>query len=381
MAEFRMPSLGADMEAGLLVEWLVKPGDHVDKGQIVAVVETQKGAIDIEIFQSGVIDTLIVPVGTEVPVGTVLATLKVEGEAAAAAPAIPVTPAPAPVAPAPMPVVAPPPAPAAAAAARISPRARKRAQELGVAIESVQGTGPESAITTEDIERAAAGTKPREAGMRGAIAAAMSRSKREIPHYYLFHTIDLEPALQWLQAENENRRVEERLLPAVLLVRAVALALRELPEFGGSWRDGRLEPAPGIHVGVAVSLRDGGLVNPALHDADRGTLSELMARMLDVTERARTGGLRASELSDASITVTNLGDRGVDAVLGVIHPPQSAIVGFGGIATRPWVVDAQVVVRRVVEVSLSADHRATDGHRGARFLRAIERNLQHPEAL
>jgi len=382
MAEFRMPSLGADMDAGTLVEWHVKPGDRVERGQIIAVVETQKGAIDIETFETGVVESLLVAPDTEVPVGTVLALIREDVPTIASTPA-PAAPAPPSTRVEPSTTIATAPV---AAGLRISPRARKRASELGVALEHVAGTGPDGAITTEDVERAAGSTTaparpPTPTGMRSAIAAAMSRSKREIPHYYLWHSIDLEPALQWLAATNERAPVAERLLPAVLLVRAVALALREFPEFGSAWRDDGAVPPTGIHVGFAVSMRDGGLVNPALHDTDRGSLVELMQRMRDVTQRARGGGLRASELSDATITITNLGDLGTHGVLGVIHPPQTAIVGFGTIAARPWVVGDAVLVRRVVEVSLSADHRVSDGHRGARFLRAIEAQLQHPEAL
>ena len=319
--DFRMPSLGADMESGTLVEWRVKPGDRVEKGQIVAVVETHKGAIDIEIFDEGEVVELLVPVDTEVPVGTVLAHLRGEAKAQQTA-----TPAPATMAPAP--TVASTPTPEL----RVSPRARRRAEELGVDLRTFVGT--DHPISTEDIERAASqrGTAP-PTGMRAAIAAAMARSKREIPHYYLWHTLDLEPLLVWLGAENERRSVAERVLPIAPLVRAVALALRDFPQLGGDPR--------GIHVGLAVALHDGGLVNPALHDADKGTLPELMAKIADVTRRARAGGLRASELADARITVTSLGDQGTDGVLGIIHPPQTAIVGFGTIAERPWVVDHQ----------------------------------------
>ena len=215
--------------------------------------------------------------------------------------------------------------------------------------------------------------------MRAAIAAAMSRSKREIPHYYLAHTVDLEPALRWLEARNAAVSIAERVLPVALLVRAVAEALREFPELCGFWKDGGFVPSPGIHVGLAVSLRDGGLVNPAIHDADQGSLPQLFERILDVTRRARAGQLRSSEFSDAAITITSLGDQGVDAVFGVIHPPQVAIVGFGAIAPRPWVVDDRVEIRRVVTLSLSADHRVSDGHRGGRFLRVVEQHLRAPE--
>jgi pyruvate dehydrogenase E2 component (dihydrolipoamide acetyltransferase) len=375
VGEFKMPSLGADMESGVLVEWMVKPGDVVHRGDVVAVVETDKGAIDIEIFEDGVIEALLVTPETTVPVGTVLARLRSEGENAQIAQVV-VTQAPsgtavvepAAAAPAPRePAAAPGPGPRAS----VSPRARKRAAELGVVLEGLVGTGPQGSITAEDVERAAAAvTAPvpaasdpaasRAAGMRAAIAAAMSRSKREIPHYYLAHTVDLEPALRWLEARNATVPIAERVLPVALLVRAVALALREFPELCGFWQDG-------------------GLVNPAIHHADQGTLTELFARIRDVTQRARAGQLRSSEFSDAAITVTSLGDQGVEEVLGVIHPPQVAIVGFGTIAPRPWVVDGRLEVRRVVTVSLSADHRVSDGHRGGRFVRLVEQHLRAPE--
>jgi pyruvate dehydrogenase E2 component (dihydrolipoamide acetyltransferase) len=396
MVEFKMPSLGADMESGVLVEWKVKVGDVVRRGDVVAVVETDKGAIDVEIFEGGVVESLLVAPDTTVPVGTVMARLRAEGEAVGAEPALSqaavttlsaIEPAAAKAAPG-GPAMA---VPVAGPRASVSPRARKRAAELGVALEGLVGTGPQGSITAEDVERVAAiettATVPavavappvRPSGMRAAIAAAMSRSKREIPHYYLSHTIDLEPALRWLEARNAEVPIAERVLPVALLVRAVARALREFPELCGFWQDGGFVPAPGIHVGLAVSLRDGGLVNPAIHHADQGSIEQLFERIRDVTRRARAGQLRSSEFSDAAITITSLGDQGVDVVLGVIHPPQVAIVGFGTVAPRPWVVDGRLEVRRVVTVSLSADHRVSDGHRGGRFVRLVEQHLRAPE--
>jgi pyruvate dehydrogenase E2 component (dihydrolipoyllysine-residue acetyltransferase) len=217
--------------------------------------------------------------------------------------------------------------------------------------------------------------------MRTAIAAAMARSKREIPHYYLSHAIDMSAALAWLRAENEKRSVTERLLPAVLLLKAVALALHDAPEFNGSWTDGGFRPGAGVHLGVAISLRGGGLVAPALHDADKADLATLMRQLQDLVGRARAGTLRSSELSDATITVTNLGDQGVESTFGIIYPPQVALVGFGRIVDRPWVVSGRVEVRAVVTATLSADHRATDGRRGGVFLAAIDRRLQAPGEL
>jgi pyruvate dehydrogenase E2 component (dihydrolipoamide acetyltransferase) len=243
-------------------------------------------------------------------------------------------------------------------------------------------------VTREDVERAAA-ERPAAAArgridaarIRQTIGAAMARAKREIPHYYLAHTIDLHPALTWLTAENATRPVTERLLHGVLLIKAVALALREVPELNGVWRGDRAEPSASIHVGVAISLRGGGLVAPALHDVDRRDLGDLMRAFRDLVRRARGGGLRSSELSDPTITVTSLGEQGVEAVFGIVYPPQLAIVGFGKIMERPWIVDGVIAARPLVTVTLSADHRVSDGHRGGLFLAAVERLLRAPERL
>jgi pyruvate dehydrogenase E2 component (dihydrolipoamide acetyltransferase) len=217
--------------------------------------------------------------------------------------------------------------------------------------------------------------------MRQTIGAAMARSKREIPHYYLGTTVDMHRAVAWLSEENLGRAVPDRLLAGVLLIKAVALALREVPELNGFWKDGKAVPSPAIHVGTAIALRGGGLVAPALHDTDRSSLDELMRKLRDLVKRARAGGLRSSELSDPTITVTSLGDQGVETVFGIVYPPQVAIVGFGTLVERPWCVHGQVVARPVITVTLAADHRVTDGHRGARFLAAVDRLLQEPAQL
>jgi pyruvate dehydrogenase E2 component (dihydrolipoamide acetyltransferase) len=216
---------------------------------------------------------------------------------------------------------------------------------------------------------------------RQTIAAAMSRSKREVPHYYLSTTIDLHRALTWLAEENRQRPVTDRLLYGVLLLKAAALALREVPELNAVWAEGQVVTNKAIHVGVAIALRQGGLVAPALHDTDRQSLGELMGQLRDLVNRARTGSLRSSELSDPTITVTSLGEQGVETVFPIIYPPQVAIVGFGKVVERPWVADGQVVVRPVVTATLSADHRVSDGHRGGLFLAAVDRLLQEPSKL
>jgi pyruvate dehydrogenase E2 component (dihydrolipoamide acetyltransferase) len=217
--------------------------------------------------------------------------------------------------------------------------------------------------------------------MRRAIAAAMARSKREIPHYYLSTAVDLTRALAWLEAANAARPPAERLLLAALLLKAVAHALGKMPEFNGFFTASGFQPGLGIHVGTAIAIRGGGLVAPAIHDADKLSLDELMACLRDLVARARSGALRSSELSDPTITVTSLGERGVETVFGVIYPPQVALVGLGMPVERPWAEDGTVVARRVLTATLSADHRASDGHRGALFLADIDRRLQNPETL
>jgi pyruvate dehydrogenase E2 component (dihydrolipoamide acetyltransferase) len=381
-----MPSLGADMESGTLVEWLVAPGQPVKRGQVVAVVETQKGAVEVEIWEDGVIDRLVTQPGTQVPVGEVLATLRGAGAPSAPAPRAPAAPpAGAPAAPAPMPAPA-------AMRAKISPAARKRAAELGVALDRIEPTGPDGVIQLADVERAAQAKPPpparaapaaadKQEAMRQAIAAAMAKSKREIPHYYVATTISVERALQWLTAQNAARSIKERILFAAVLLRAVALALKEVPELNGFWVDGRFRPAESVHLAVGLALRGGGLISPAIHDAQDKPVPQMMAALADLIQRARAGSVRSSELTDGTVTVTNLGEQGVETVYGVIYPPQVALIGFGKVVERPWVENGGLYVRRVLNATLSADHRASVGHRGALFLAALDRLLQEPENL
>lgn len=394
MIDFKLPSLGADMDQGKLLQWHVKPGDSVKRGQVLAVVDTSKAAVDVECWDDGTVHQLVVQPGETVPVGTVLATLLAPGEAAPAAaqaPAAQGTTGPAPAGPTTAgPTTAGPATIAAVAAATrppVSPSARKRAQELGLAVEALQGTGAQGAVTLADVEAAAAqgavAATPadRAQAMRRAIAAAMSRSKREIPHYYLSETIPMAQALAWLQQRNEGQAITERILPAVLQLKAVALALQRVPQLNGFYRQDQFDMSGAVHAGVAIALRGGGLVAPALHDVQAKPLAQLMRELADLVQRARAGSLRSSEMSDPTITVTNLGDQGVESVFGVIYPPQVALVGFGTVAPRPWVVDGEVRAVPLLTASLAADHRVTDGHQGALFLAALRELLQTPEQL
>jgi pyruvate dehydrogenase E2 component (dihydrolipoamide acetyltransferase) len=499
MGEFRMPSLGADMDAGTVSEWLVKAGDEVHRGDIVAVVETEKSTIEIEIFENGVVEEILVQPGERVPVGTALALVR--ASAPAVAPVVPkAKPTPTrtsePTPPAKVPslveerrvevpiaVVAVPAAPPAhegpagprvvsplvrhlaeqsgielatlegtgpggtvtradvehasrltkrapEARVRSSPLARRLAFEIGVDLSRLTGTGPGGAVTESDVRlavSAAAGeavsfpfvegqppsvatpeeaampalvkehaettaTRPegsasagaaaqRQLAMRKAIGALMARSKREIPHYYLSTTIDLGSALDWLEQANLERPITQRLVVPALLLKATALAVKRVPEMNGFWVEEAFVASEAVHVGVAVSLRSGGVIAPAIHDTDKLTLDSLMDALKDLVGRARKGVLRSSEMSDPTMTVTNLGDLGVEAVYGVIYPPQVALVGFGRISQRPIASEGMLGVRPCVTATLSADHRASDGHRGGLFLAEIDRLLQEPEKL
>ena len=434
MSVFVMPSLGADMEDGKLVEWLVKPGDAVHRGDVVAVVETQKGAIEIEIFEDGIVQSLEAELGATLPVGATLAMIG-DGTAAPAAPpeqppppqAAPPEPEPAEAKPQPQPeakvaeteTAAParppaavPEAPAAPAqpvpvvkAAPVvasghmaaSPAARALAAEKGVDLAGVTGSWPGGAIVLSDVERAAgAATQTRTPeltesakpvrgfdieAMRQGIAAAMARSKREIPHYYMTHEVDLQHATDWLARKNADVGPAERLLMGALFVKATALAAKAVDDVNGHFADGTYTPSHTVNAGVAVALRGGGLVAPAIRAADEMTLADLMAAMRDVVSRARAGRLRSSEMTSGTITISSLGDRGVDQMTGVIYPPQVAIVTFGTPRAAARVVEDTIRIRQVVAVTLAADHRTSDGRRGARFLTEIDKLLQAPEAL
>ena len=392
MGQFVMPSLGADMAEGTLVEWLVKPGDRVTRGAAVAVVETQKGAIEIECFETGMIDRLEAQIGQTLPVGALLAVVVADHETAPAPgptiAAVPPVQAVAPVQPLAAPLVAtvgaPPPS---------SPAARQRAADAGIDLRAIKGSGPAGAVILADVEArlsatpapisAAPGRKPGLdlTEMRKAIAAAMSRSKREIPHYYLSHQFDLQPATDWLAATNANRPPETRLLMGALLLKATALAATTVPEMNGTFENGGFLPSVPVNAGLVVALRGGGLIAPAIADAALLSLDGLMAAMSDVVARARSGHLRNSELTRGTITVSSLGDAGAEALIGVIYPPQVALVGFGTPQLRPWLRGEAIVPRKVITVTLAADHRVSDGRQGARLLAQIETRLQEPEKL
>ena len=397
MSEFLMPSLGADMESAILMEWHVKEGDTVKKGQVIAEVETSKGVIEIEVFEDGVIEKLLVEEESECEVGKVLAliltndandanatvkevqaandeielpkteqTTKIKEELTQQEERI-----------------------------KISPAARKKADELGVDISTI--TPKNGVIQLNQIEKRASvkiesstveKTKKKKEkksssndAMRQAIAAAMSISNAEIPHYYLSTSINMTPAIDFLEQLNKERSIEDRILPVALLIRAVVKALKDVPQLNGFWQDNTHQISKEIHPGIAIALRKGGLMTPALLNADVMSLDETMSSLSDLITRTRRAKLRSSEMIAQTITITNLGDLGVESVYGVIYPPQLAVIGLGAIIDAPWAEGDTLSVRKVMQATIAGDHRATDGRTGAMFLDKLNYYLQQPKDL
>lgn len=431
MTEFLMPSLGADMEAGTLVEWKKKPGDQLKPGDIIAEVETQKGLIEIEVFEAGILEDYLIEEGDKVPVGAPMAKLRSEGTPGK----IPEKDSePHPIQEKEKTTESEGPAPSDSISEetsskekpseekhriKASPLARSIAEKNNVDLTSLTGTGEGGAITKADVEQAMAGKKeaPKQSpetaavkdtiekevepetpsqkamespapaskpgqqeSIRAAVAAAMSRSNREIPHYYLEKKIDMLAAMSWLKETNRQREISGRLLPAVLFIKAVAKAIDSAPALNAVWDNG-LQLKNEVNIGFVISLRAGGLLVPAIRNADTKSVDEIMTALNDMIPRARALKLRSSELSDSTITITSLGENGADKVFGVIYPPQVAIVGFGSIVNEPLVHDGMLAIRPVLHVTLAGDHRATDGLTGSRFLEALNNHLQNPETL
>lgn len=419
-----MPSLGADMEHGKVVEWLVHPGDTVHQGDLIAVVDTDKTLMDVESFEDGVVGGYLVDLSETVPVGTPILSLAEPGEevppgdGGRAAPPAPQAAPPVPPESALLPAAPTPPAEAAGAPAavprptpggrrvRSSPLARRLAAQLGIDLAAVTGTGQQGSISEADVRRAAAGAPQepataapptavppaavpaavapaagRAASLRASLGSLMAKSKGTIPHYYVSTTLDLSRMGALMQERNVARPVSDRLVPAAFLLKAAAVAARDVPGMNGFWTDDGFAPSEHVHLGVAVALRGGGLVAPALLDADGLSVDELMQRLRDLVARARAGRLARTEMASATITATSLGDLGVEAVFGVIVPPQVAMVGLGRVAERPWAENGMLGVRMAATATLSADHRVTDGLGGSRYLNRLQELLLTPEDL
>lgn len=372
-----MPSLGADMEAGILRSWRVKPGDSIKAGDIIAEVETQKGIIEIEIFSSGIIEKLLLQVNEPVPVGTVMAIITEAGSVTMPAPApIPVSISTTPVSEI-----------SEVTHVKASPLARKIAASKNISLSDIKGTGPGGAIIRADVEQLV--VKPElpktttpdlSLSIRQAVAAAMSRSNKEIPHYYLDARINMEACLDYMTRTNLERSVKNRILPVAFLIKAVALALRDAPDLN-AWYTTEIERKDQINIGIVIALRTGGIIIPSINQADRKSIDEIMEKLTDLINRGRNLKLKSSEVSESTVSITSIGDGFTTTMLGIIYPPQVALIGFGSILEEAWAENGMVAARKVIHMSLAADHRATDGIYGNRFIGNVIHFLTHPELL
>jgi pyruvate dehydrogenase E2 component (dihydrolipoamide acetyltransferase) len=352
-----MPSLGADMDQGKLMQWKIMPGELVKKGQTIAIIETTKSTVEIESFREGKVLELLAHEGEDIPVGSAIAVFEVQGQHVE------------------IPQVRRP---------QISPAAKKLALEHGLDLNQIKGTAKEAQVELKDVElylkQRSKVTAPVAAGsnLRQAIARAMTRSKKEIPHYYLKQRISLDPLIHWLDEENQRLKTEERLMLPVVLMKAIILALKQCPEMNGHYVNGVYEKSTSIHLGVAVALKGGGVLVPAIMDAQDMSLQELNRSFQELLVRARKGHLKNRELTEGTITITNVGDLGTDEVFGIIFPPQVALVGLGRVQKTAVVDDGVFGERFVIDLTLSADHRVSDGLTGASFIGQIEKKLLNP---
>ncbi|MFN8523799.1 MAG: dihydrolipoamide acetyltransferase family protein [Chloroflexota bacterium] len=400
MAEVTMPRLSDTMLEGTVSRWLKQPGDHVDRGEILVEIETDKATMELEAYESGVLQQVLVPVGQTVPIGQPIALIGQNGVSATDAPAV-TMPAPAPASqPEPVPARIPTVAESGPSpdGVRASPMARRIARERGLDLHRIQGTGPHGRVTRSDVETAlvevpAAAAQPLVtdgpdqtiqeiplSGMRRTIARRLTESMQTAPHFYVTSVVDVSALVQ-VRAQMNQQLTDAgeagRISVNDFIVKAAALSLRAMPEVNVSYGGDRLLRKSRIHVGIAVALENG-LVVPVVRDADRASLGEISRATRDLAERARAGKLAPAELTGGTFTVSNLGMFGVEQFTAVINPPEAAILAVGGVATEPAYVEGQLVPRERMRLTLSVDHRALDGATGARFLQRIKSLLESP---
>ncbi|MBI4297261.1 MAG: 2-oxo acid dehydrogenase subunit E2 [Chloroflexi bacterium] len=381
-----MPQMGFDMKEARLLRWLKQEGDKVERGEAIAEIETDKAVLEVEAFTAGVLGRILAPQGETVPVGRAIAIIAEPGEALPPVEATEVEKKAPPVPPSEAREVAPPGLLAEVAEERVraSPAARRLAREKGVDLSQVQGTGTEGRITEKDVEAhqvsPAPSPAPSVSTMRQAIARRMAQSKREAPHFYITMDIDMGAALGMRQELNASLSEEERLTITDLAVKAVALALRQHPQFNAYFLEGRPQLQPRVNIGLAIAL-DEGLIAPALLDCDSKSLAQLARESKSLTERARVGRLRAEEYSQATFSLSNMGMLEVDSFQAIINPPQVAILALGAVRPQPVAREGRMVIAHIMKATLSADHRAVDGAQAARFLQAVKRALEEPSSL
>ncbi len=438
MPDVLMPRLSDTMEEGTLSQWLKHEGDQVRKGDVLAVIETDKAAMDMEAYDEGVLTRILVQEGTSVPIGSVIAVIG--GESSAVPP-----PAPAPdraeQAVAPGPALTPSAGPSPAGLLPASPLARKLARDHGIDLATVPGTGPGGRIVRADIEQAAAASsglpwprleaasaepaRPAPAGAPAAPSAALSpspgraeaapppadlrgtlrpaavsapvadaeeitlttvrrltaqrlaESAREAPHFYLTVVTRADNLLAFRAEANSRRGADVKITVTDLLIRACATALAAHSEVNASWDDTRILRHRHINIGIAVSIDDG-LIVPVVRDADRLTLTEIARVARDLTTRARARKLTPDELAGGTFTISNLGMYGIRQVTAVINPPQAASLAVGEAVRQPVVCDDRVTIGTTMTLTLSIDHRAVDGATAAIFLTRLKSLIEQP---
>ncbi len=414
-----MPQMGYDMQQGTVVRWLKSEGSQVKTGEVIAEIETDKAVVEFESYASGVLTRILVPEGTTVPVGQPIAILGAEGEEVPegiAAAARGVTQQEAPPAAEPAEAVAPPTpqrdggVPAPAAEIKASPVARRLADEQGIDLRQVKGTGPGGRITKDDVlafaQRAAAAppaaarptAPPREAPppapevvkpgarvplskMRQQIARVTVKSKREIPHYYVTAEVDMTRAMELRQQINQALEQEGvRVTVNDLVVKACVGALKKYPKFNAYLAEDSIQLNEQINIGIAIAEEEG-LIVPAIIDCGSKSLSELARASKDLIERAKNGSLRPQEYTGGTFSVSNMGMFDVSSFVAIILPPQTAMLAVGTVTRKPVVKDDQVAIAQVMNITLSADHRVSDGAEGARFVGEVKRLLEDPLAL
>jgi pyruvate dehydrogenase E2 component (dihydrolipoamide acetyltransferase) len=402
-----MPSLGFDMTEGLLARWLKNEGDPVIKGQAIAEIETEKATVEIEAAVSGILVRIIVQAGETVPIGTLIGVIAEAGDevttASAPSPSPPAPAPPAPPAPAPpAPPASPPPAPdleagegAAPTEARVkaSPVARKMAEEAGLDLSHIKGTGPGGRVVERDVQAAiAAGSAPAPPGvpagpapgatvslnrMRKTIARRMTESKTTAPHFYITVEINMDDAMKMREQLNGLAPETERISVNDLIVAAAGRTLARFPALNASYRDGNLEMHSRVNIGIVVALEDG-LIPPVVRDADKKPLKGIAAESRALTERARAGKLRSDDLGGGTFTVSNLGMFDVDEFIAIINPPEAAILAVGAVTRRPVAAAGEVRISSLMKTTLSVDHRVADGAQAGRFMQEFKKLLENP---
>ena len=410
--EVAMPRLTDSMEEGTVVKWLKKVGEEVKKGEPLLELATDKANMELESFDSGVLDKILVGEGETVPIGTPIAQLRQPGESTVAAtPQAPAAPPPAPPTEAPH---APPPAPPTEAEApeegerlKASPLARRLAEEHRLDLRQVTGTGPGGRITKEDVEEslarrpAAAPAAPAAAApaapaavpapqaapgpgpaalltrMQETIVRRMVESKQTVPHFYVTVEIDMGEAGRLRRAANAAAGRAFEVSYNDLVVMAAALTLRQFPLVNAFYRDGRIQLNEQINIGVAVALPEG-LVVPVIHNADAKSLRQIASEANELFARARAGRLQPDDYLGGTFTVTNLGMYDVDEFAAIINPPQSGILAVGAVKPMPVVLDGEIKVAERMRATLSADHRVYYGATAAQFLKELKRLLGNP---